>query len=253
MFIRRPVLLMVTVLLSLASGGLISTSEAQVLEPVDVKLFEAIGRGQVASKIVANGYSVMSLALQNRTPRVLRVTAPEAFAAVPQKQVSRRKSGGSTLYSYRGSGDDGYPQGLGGSFYNREQPTLPNENQGEYKVATWLLQPGQTVTFQVPCFCMEFGKPDPNPRVPYVLLPLRAVTKSPAISELLVRFGKGKCPQSVAQLAMWNVANGTSWQLLSKVRWPNNKAQVSGTELRAAGQLVQSLSQSLADPASDGQ
>ena len=100
---------------------------------------------------------------------------------------------------------------------------------------------------------MEFGKPDPNPRVPYVLLPLRAVTKSPAISELLVRFGKEKYPQSVAQLAMWNVANGTSWQLLSKVRWPNNKAQVSGTELRAAGQLVQSLSQSLADPASDGQ
>ena len=72
---------------------------------------------------------------------------------------------------------------------------------------------------QVPCFCLEFGKPERRirtGRIPYQMVELQDLNNRPAIQELLDRFSKGDLDQRIAQLAAWHVADGASWQTLAQ-------------------------------------
>ena len=230
---------------------------AQEVKPTEVSLFDAVKSRQVAVKVVADSYFILSLAIQNRTRQVLHVTAPEVFAAVPAARLAARgpaSNNSASRYRYGHSGDDGGSQSLGGSFYYEDKTPASGTSAGlanadakagpKYKVAEWLLKPGQTVTYKIPCFCLEFGKPDPNARIPYVLVPLETLTKSRALHDLLTRFGKGKYPQAAAQLAMWHVANGATWAQLAQVRWPGRIGKVTLRQLQAAKQIAESLASS---------
>jgi hypothetical protein len=62
--------------------------------------------------------------------------------------------------------------------------------------------------------CLEHGKPDPKPRVPYQIVPLEQVTKQPEVAELLFALGTNPDRQRIAQIAAWHLANGMTWQQL---------------------------------------
>ena len=93
---------------------------------------------------------------------------------------------------------------------------------------------------QLPCFCLEFGKPDPNRRIPYQMVELQDLNNRPAVQELLDRFSQGGLDQRIAQLAVWHVANGVPWQALAKVTFPRSSRRGGGCVAQgtAGGQAV---------------
>ena len=92
---------------------------------------------------------------------------------------------------------------------------------------------------QVEMVCLEHGKPDPNPRMKYTIVPLEQFNADPKVNELCKLLADGKVKQNVAQAAAWNIANGVSWDSLAKKnrresQYTGNEKYFTQDELRAA-------------------
>jgi hypothetical protein len=72
--------------------------------------------------------------------------------------------------------------------------------------------------FKVATVCLEHGKKEPRPNIPYEIRPLAEVTTKPGVKELLADLGRGKLDQRATQAAAWHLANGLSWQELAAKR-----------------------------------
>ncbi len=215
----------------------------QAASVAEVELFDAVRDGRLAVRVVPTSYFMVTMTVQNRTRQPLKVKTPEVFAAVATQRLrawqtaSRR---GRSQDDYAPQYDPGGTQSLGGSFYYGDaSPGAQSESQPKRKPVEFSLLPGGRVAVKIPTFCMEFGLPDPNPRIAYTLVPLDVVTRNPAIKKVLMEFGQGKHHQAVAQLAMWHVANGTPWEKLAQVQWPGNFGRVTPMQLRAARLLAE--------------
>lgn len=232
-------------------------SAAPQQEWVEVDLFDAIDAGQLRTNVVADGYTQMTLTVRNETPQTLRVTLPEVFAALPtarrQMQQTMQRQGVPDSLAFQYAQNQGGSQGLGGSLGDPWLWQSPNaagaQGGSEQGPAApdrfWVIPPRQPVQFRLPCFCLEYGKPDPNRRIPYELARLTELNGHPAVRELLDRFGKGGCDQRVAQLAVWHVANGVPWPVLARIELARSGGRgtrkVAPVELVAAKQLAESL------------
>lgn len=75
--------------------------------------------------------------------------------------------------------------------------------------------PQKVTKIKVPSVCLEHGKPDPTPRMKYMIVPIETLTKDPNVIEVCKMLGNGEIPQNAAQAAAWNLANGMSWQELA--------------------------------------
>ncbi len=224
----------------------------EAAEIAEVELFKGLDSGRIVAKVVPHSYFIITLTLQNRGPETVKVKTPEFFAAVATKRLAAWRAAaqrGGGQEDYAKYYDRGGSQSLGGSFYYREQSGRELAGQGgageaKPKLAEFVLEPREKISVKVPAFCMEFGLPDPTPRIKYTLVPLKMVTRNRAIQKVLTEFGHGKHHQAVAQLAMWNVANGTTWQQLSQVRWPGRFGRVTLEQLEAAKNLADQTKQS---------
>jgi hypothetical protein len=63
--------------------------------------------------------------------------------------------------------------------------------------------------------CLEHGKKDPNPRVPYEIRPLESFTSKGEVIEVVKMLAKGELDQATAQAAAWHFTNDMSWQELA--------------------------------------
>src|SRR5262249_23107204 len=97
-----------------------------------------------------------------------------------------------------GFGGGGMGMGGGGGFFN--------------------VAPEKGARLKIACVCLEHGKPDPRPSVPFDLKPNESYNENKRIKELLPMLGEGKLPQQVAQAAAWNLANNMSWEALAAKR-----------------------------------
>lgn len=244
----------------------------------EVELFEAIENRQVEAFVVARNFSLLTFSLRNRTAEPLLVRGPEVFAALPARRVAARQmarmrgaplggtpNGQRFAYGYGATGrnsahgGNGGSQGLGGAFYNPDPIRQLARGGGSMdaskdddkdsktikELPRWLLQPGRVLTQPLPCFCLEFGKPDPTRRIPYVLRPLKELNQDPTVRELLLLFGRKRVTQRISQIALWHVANQVPWPMLAQVELPRSQAggrrKFSLQELQAARALVMSL------------
>lgn len=103
--------------------------------------------------------------------------------------------------------------------------------------------PEKVLKGKVAVVCLEHGKPDPTPRVPYEIVPVSAFTNKPGVSQMLGMLGRGEITQNTAQAAAWHMMDGLSWQeLANKVRVKHLNGQTemwfSPQELQAANQVV---------------
>lgn len=252
--------------------------QSEKLDVEEVMLFEAMENKQIDAFVVARNFSLLTLSLRNKTAAPLRVRAPDVFAAIPASRVAamqmarmrgnqsgRRTFGPQFGYGYGPSNGNsaqggGGSQGLGGAFYNLEPiKQLTRGDQSEESsmadarddaqtrtgLPSWLLPPGRVLTQPLPCFCLEFGKPDPSRRIPYVLRPLKELNQDPVVHELLLMFGHKRVTQRVTQIALWHAGNQVPWQMLAKVELPRSQAgaqrKFSVQELQAANTLIRSL------------
>jgi hypothetical protein len=112
----------------------------------------------------------------------------------------------------------------------------------------FLVHPGQTRTFRFATVCLEHGKPEPSPRMPYRMQALDSVSADPRLGVIMAALGSGVVSQKVAQAAAWHVANGLSWQRLSAetirhVGGVPDEPFFRPAELAAAMQLVRHAEQ----------
>jgi hypothetical protein len=224
---------------------------------VEVELFAAVKSGQLQVAVVPHSYSLLTMRVRNNTRDALTVNLPPSFAAIPtarwQKQQSLQQMGRPPSLGDGYVLDPNGSQGLAGSFPGPRVNGPPAAAVGAVKMPesdknmplSWTLAAGQMIQIQLPCFCLEFGKPDPDRRTPYQVVELQDLNNRPVVQELLDRFSQGNLDQRITQLAVWHVANGVPWQMLAKVKLPRSNGRgggnVSPQELLAARQLSESL------------
>jgi len=78
------------------------------------------------------------------------------------------------------------------------------------------VKPGKVAKLRVPTVCLEHGKPDPNPRMAYKLVPIESLTTKPEVIELCKMLGNGQLAQSAAQAAAWHFTDNMSWEQLAQ-------------------------------------
>jgi hypothetical protein len=172
-----------------------------------VELFEAIEAKEIEVKLIPKDDTEARVLIKNNTKKPLNVKLPDAFAGRPI--LAQRAGGGGGSSSTSGGGNQSMGGGMGGGMMGggggggMGMFSIPPEQVGQFKVAT---------------VCLEHGKKEPRPNIPYEIVKIEEVSTDPAVKELLTVFGKNRLSQRATQAAAWHLANGMSWQELAAKR-----------------------------------
>ena len=244
----------------------------------EIELFDGIQSKLLEVKVVALGSHRANVIIANKTQEPIMVRLPDVFAAVPVlgqfggggqggglfgagqgggQFVGGQGGGGQGGGGQGGGGQGGGGQGLGGGFGGQGGggqggggqggggqfgggggPFGGGGGRGMFRVEAD--RPGK---LQVEMVCLEHGKPDPNPRMKYFLVPLEQLNADPKVTELCRLLAEGKVKQNIAQAAAWNMANGMTWDALAKKnrresQYTGNEKYFTQDDLRAAVNLT---------------
>lgn len=219
-------------------------------DAVTVELFDAMKSGDVEVRVIAKDPTKGNVLIKNTTKRRLSIKLPEAFAAIPVAAQfgpaggfpgrgipgGGFPGGGFPGGGFPGGGA-GFPGGVGlngglnngmqgganqalGAGFQQGQNALNGGNgrglgingfPGLFKV-----EPEKVGKLKMTSVCLEHGKPNPNSRIKYELLPLDAVVSDAVTREAVAMLASGEVDQQSAQAAAWHLANGLSWKELEK-------------------------------------
>jgi hypothetical protein len=106
--------------------------------------------------------------------------------------------------------------------------------------------PDKPGKFRVHCVCLEHGKPEPNNRMKYTLIPLENLNSDPRVATVCRLLGYGQVNQGTAQAAAWHFANGLTWEQLahknrSESQYTGNVPWFHPAELEAAVKLTATI------------
>jgi hypothetical protein len=206
-----------------------------------VDLFAGMQTGDIQVTFIPKNADEATVLIKNNTQQPLSVKLPDAFVGVPV--LAQQQNGGGTSRSSNkgqnqssggglgggglGGGGRGGGGGLGGGGFN-----LAPEASGKLKVAT---------------VCLEHGKQDPNPHIPYEIRPVDSFTDDARVKAVLMLLGSGALDQRAAQAAAWHFANGMSWQELAAKKTHHlgrpGEPYFSPGELQAALQIASQAEQ----------
>jgi hypothetical protein len=231
-------------------------------------LFKAIEMRKIAVKFIPLGSDQANVIITNHTSKPIQVNLPSSFAGVPAlKTISLAQPILGQLGFGQGPGLGGGPfAGAGGPFGAGGQGVQQgggqavgggfNQNQGigvgggngfgiqggRPGNGLFRIEPDRPSKLSVQTVCLEYGKTEPNPRMNYRLVPLAVVSSDLDIEVLCKQLASGSIHQNVAQAVAWNIANGLSWEELSKKNrresnYTGNEKYFSEEELSQAVKL----------------
>lgn len=196
-----------------------------------VELFQAIHEGQLNVKVIPKNAFGANVLIENTTEKPLNVKLPSAVVAVPKHLAQFGGGfGGGMGGMGMGGGLGGGMGGFGGGFGGAQQlgggfggGGLGNAGLGGAGGGFFgggaggfgSIPPEQVASIPLNTVCLEHGKPEPNSKSEYVLLPVEAVSDNPILYHLLEIVGTGQVDPQAAQAAAWNLANGMSWNQLA--------------------------------------
>ena len=207
-----------------------------------VPLFDAISKEWVKVKYIPLGADKANVIIENLLEDDIDLELPDAFGA--RHILGQLGGGGAGAFGFGqgqgagqgaggGQGFGGGGQNVGGGFGNGAgggnfgqggqfggqfgqggfgQGFGAGRGNGFFRVA-----PDKKRKLSVQTVCLQHGKPDPNPRMTYELVPLTTVNDDPAIEALCKSLSQKKVDQVVAQAAAWNIANRMTWNELAKL------------------------------------
>jgi hypothetical protein len=109
-------------------------------------------------------------------------------------------------------GTGGGNQGMGGGMGGMGMGGMGGMGMGG---GMFSVEPDKVGKINVPIVCLEHGKRDPNPRIPYEMRPIDSLTKDPKVVEICKMLGNREIHRDVAQAAAWHLTDGLSWQELA--------------------------------------
>ena len=190
-------------------------------------MFAAMKSGELDVKFIPKDDREARITIKNKTKRPLTVKLPAKFAAVPvlaQRGGAggmggmggmgggmNQGMGGGMGGGMMGGGMMGGGGGMGGGMFN-----VPAEVVDDVK--TVHIAAEKAANFKVATVCLDYGKRDPRPAIPYEMRPLESYTTKPGVAELLILLGNGRINQRSAQAAAWHLANDVSWEHLAEKR-----------------------------------
>jgi len=201
-----------------------------------VEMFAAIKSGDIEVRLIPKDDTESRVLIKNKTKKPLNVKLPDAFAGVPV--LAQNLGGGGRGGRGGGGGLGGGSQSMGGGMSGGMMGGGGGMGGGMFNVA-----PEQVGQFKVATVCLEHGKKEPRPQIPYMIAPLNMVTSKPGVKELLVAMGRGRLDQRATQAAAWHLANGLTWQQLATKRIEHlngtSEPWFSPQEIRAGMSLAQ--------------
>lgn len=220
-----------------------------------VELFDGMESGKIEATVIPRDSKKVTLQLKNNSDKPLTIRLPEAFAAVP---VLAQAGGGGLFGGGNGGigfgagggnqagGQGGGTQGLG---VNGGQNGGGRRNAGAGPfgggAGVFNVPAGKVIKVKLTSVCLEFGKPEPHAHNEYVIQPIETLCDKPEVVSILRSMGNGEVSQEVAQLAAWNVANGTSFKQIASLKSKLGLQQpvYSQHAISAAAELVKSVSE----------
>ena len=222
-------------------------------QPVEVKsvdLFKAMEDGQVEARFIALGPDKANLIVENKGDQPLTIQLPEAFAGVPiNAQFGGGGMGGGGLGGggmggggLGGGGGGG--QAVGGGGMGGGMGGMGGGMGGGGMGGGFMRVPPSKkskVSFQT--VCLEHGKPDPNAKMAYKIIPLEQFSADPEIREVVKALGNRKIDQATAQAAAWHLTDDLDWNKLRSMnrvesKYTGNVRYFSDAQLKVAFQLV---------------
>ncbi len=183
-----------------------------------VDMFAAMQSGDLDVKFIPKNDREARVILKNNTKKPLSVKLPEAFAGVPvlaQAPGGRRGGGGA-------GGNNMMNQGMGGGMGGMGMGGMGGMGGGGMGGmgggGMFNIPPEQVRQFKVDTVCLDHGKKDPRPAIPYEIHPIESYTTKTGVAELCAMLGRGKIDQRAAQIAAWHLNSGMSWDDLSAKR-----------------------------------
>jgi hypothetical protein len=203
---------------------------------VEVELFAAMEAGDVEVKLIPKDAKQGNVLITNKTDKPLKIQLPEAFAGVPAlAQFGGGGFGGGGMGGMGGGGMGGMGmggmggggnQGLGGGMGGMGGMGGGGMGGmggggfggGGFGGGFFNLAPEKTGKIKVTTVCLEHGKNDPNPRIPYKIVPLDKFNNDPKVYEVCAMLGRGEIDQASAQAAAWHFTDEMSFQeLVAKI------------------------------------
>ncbi|MBN2579751.1 MAG: hypothetical protein JXB10_12245 [Pirellulales bacterium] len=175
--------------------------------PSAVDMFQAMKDGKIAVKFIPQDATQCRVFVENKTDKPLSVKLPAAFAGVPVLAQIGGPVGGIGGGGGRRSGNSGNNSG--------QNQSVGGGMMGGMGGGFMNIPPEKVLPVKVPIVCLEHGKKDPRPSVPYEIRPLESFTKKSGVKELLQMLGSGQVNQRAVQAAAWHLNNDLSWQELA--------------------------------------
>lgn len=219
-------------------SGLWASQPAAAPEAETVEMFSAIDQGQIEVKLIPKDSSLCNVLVENKTDKPLTVRLPEAFAGVP---VLAQAGFGGGLGDMGGGGSGG---GYGGGGGSQGMGGGMGGMGGMMGGGFMSVAPERVSKFKVTTVCLEHGKAEPRPAIPYKIVPIDQFTEKKEVHELCKMLGYGKIKtQRVAQAAAWALNNDMSWQELAakQLHYAGGirKPYFHALEIRAAMQVAE--------------
>ena len=234
-----------------------------------VNILDAEAQGLVVVKYIANNAQSAQIVVENKTKKPLTLQLPAAFAGVPVlAQMGMGGMGGGMggmggmgggmggmgggAQATGGGGMGGMGGGMGGMGGGMGGMGGGMGGMGGMGGGMFAIPPEKVKVIRVPTVCLEYGKPEPNQRMPYKLVEVTKVSESPQLSEVLQALGRGQISQKVAQAATWHLTDGLSWSQLASEKidraggYPDER-YFSPAELMAAYRVVEWTNHMLKD------
>ena len=196
-----------------------------------VGLFEGIDAGQFDVTVVPHDSKGGVVLIENKADAPLNVELPEAFAG---KHVLKQFGGG--LGGQQGGlgagglggqggglGGQGGGQGIGGGLGGQGGGGFGGQGgggfggQGGGGGGLFSIPPETVARVPYHSVCLEYGKPEPMPRMTYQLMPVEQYTQDPVLQELVGLIARNEIDEDIAQAAAWHLSDHMSWQKLASL------------------------------------
>jgi hypothetical protein len=226
--------------------------------PAALDVLEAEARGLVSVKYVPNDAKSAQIVVENKSDKPLTLRLPKAFVGVPvlaQMGMGGMGMGGMGM----GGGMGGMGGGMGGGMAQATGGGMGGGmggmgggmggmggGMGGMGGGMFSVPPEKVRTVRVATVCLEYGKPEPSPRLPYKLAAIESFSSDPHLAAVLEAFGRGELSQKVTQAVAWHLASGISWQKLAAEKidraggYPD-EAYFAPAELMAAHRVVEAF------------
>jgi len=181
---------------------------ATAVEAQDV--LSAQAAGLVDIKFIPNDSRSAQVIVTNRSDRPLSLRLPAGFAGVPVLAQMGMQGGGAGGFGAGGIG--GQAQNVGGGGMQNGGMGIGGGMGGG---GPFSLPPERTRTLRVATVCLEHGKREPSPRVPYRMTALDSCSSDPRLQDVMTALASGLISQKVAQAAAWHISSGRTWDQLA--------------------------------------